>query len=250
MAVSMLIGVMVAVVIAVAIVPTLLSAVNEEVAPVEEVPISTGLPPQGTDTGVVSEFKSEPASGVEGVLVSVLLYVFVIVMILSAVAWLGLSRDRGGGGGISTTLIRLRGRFGVFPNSSGLVHYFRARELEETVEAVARVVGTSLLYMSNVKTASDVGYEPAEFKRGAGELWFDSNFNWYVVEKSADCAMYKVVGLHQNQRGLNCVYLIGRDLHTGTPYVIRCPYEYLKSSMRECVGWSLDMKKGDTLVEV
>jgi hypothetical protein len=117
-----------------------------------------------------------------------------------------------------------------------------------TIEQVCKEIEVKF-YTQNVLRDETITAEPIYLVVKLRELTVDSNFTWYVVEKNPTFVMYKVVGLHRRRRGMNCVYLVGKDSHTNTPWILRAPHEYLKSTIKECLAWNIGVE-GKELIEV
>lgn len=114
---------------------------------------------------------------------------------------------------------------------------------------VAKEIGVEHFPKDVLVNETITSQEPIDLVVKTKRLTVDTNFTWYIVEKHPAFVMYKVVGLHKRRRGMNCVYLIGRDSHTATPWILRAPHEYLKSTIKECLAWNIGV--GDKeLIEV
>ena len=82
------------------------------------------------------------------------------------------------------------------------------------------------------------------------QLLFSKEFSYYFTEKSKKYPMYKLVGLHNQHRNLNCIYLIGKDTHTEVPYLLRLPPDYISKDLDECIRWCIQAGQGDIIKEV
>ncbi len=180
-------------------------------------------------------------------LMSVVLLVVVAAIILMLVYAVGRG---GGGGGRERQILRLFGIGGTFPNSWFARNYYHKRALSVSGEDLLAEVGVNMEETDELKDNSVLDVEPLELDRRSWTLRVDTNFEWLPMEKHGKYVMYKIVGLHRKQRGLNCVYLIGQDSHTHQPYLLRCPPEYMKASIAECIAWNIGVGKGDSLIEV
>ncbi len=76
------------------------------------------------------------------------------------------------------------------------------------------------------------------------------DFSWLVMERHAKHIMFKVVGTSLGRRVRDAVYLIGKDTHTGQPYVLRCPPEYREEPILSCISWCINAEKLTDYVEV
>jgi len=73
---------------------------------------------------------------------------------------------------------------------------------------------------------------------------------FFVMEKHPNFNMYKVIGVHHTDAEQDSVYLIGKDAHTGTPYILRSPPRYIRKPLMECLRWNIGMTNRDKLTEV
>ncbi len=76
------------------------------------------------------------------------------------------------------------------------------------------------------------------------------DFSWLVAERHAKHIMFKVVGTALGRGVKDAVYLIGKDTHTGQPYVLRCPPEYREEPILSCVSWCINTEKLTDYVEI
>lgn len=211
MVIAVLVGIMVAIVMGVSLIP-----------------LFVGEPE------VVEEAVEVVENG--GALGSVVVYVFVIVLILGAVAIIG------GTEGISFDWFRrwISGR----PNPKFLTQSFsyKSKSLREDRSNLDKLIG--------VKIEPIDGTEEEPLQLRGKTLVLSKEFSWYLDEKHSAYTMYKLVGLHHRHRNLNSVFIIGKDIHTGLPYLLRLPPDYLEESLGDCIGWCIQAGKGDILKEV
>lgn len=226
MNIAMLIGVMIAIVIGV----TFASGIVDTVA---------NTTAQG----------GNPLSPAMQTMLDILPVIYVTVIILGAVAWIGGSATgRRTARGLFES-IRLHGVFGGFRNSPFLREYFSRRVLEISGAELMQKIGVEAVLIDRLFDNSVTDVEPIDMQE-RDNWWVDTNYDWYIVEKHPKFEMYKMVGLHKRQRGLNCVYVLGKDSHTETPYMLRCPPEYLKQPIMECVRWNMNIDEAFDLKEV
>ena len=92
--------------------------------------------------------------------------------------------------------------------------------------------------------------EPAILSRPQKYLTVSRMYNWFITEKHKKYELYKLIGIHQRDPRMDAVYLIGRDLHTGTPYLLREPPRYMRRPIEDCLHWNIGISNTDRLVEV
>ncbi|KKM07233.1 hypothetical protein LCGC14_1735980 [marine sediment metagenome] len=93
---------------------------------------------------------------------------------------------------------------------------------------------------------------PAEIyqdEKGYG-LSLSTSFEWFILEKSDKFPLWKMVGVHESSATNDCVYLIGYDSYTKIPYILRCPPDYIKKSLRKCIAWNLGIRNNVKIKEV
>ena len=225
---------MIAIVVGVNLVPGIIDSVNKA--------SENGTLPEGTAVSALAD---------------VLPIIFVVVIIMGAVAWIagapGASRTRER---IRETVerIRLHGRFGWLPTTRLDREWYRDRAIGISGEQMLANIGATGVFISQLESDRDVGSEPMTIFPSEKKLWIDTNFDWYIMEKNPDFEMYKMVGVHKKQRGLNCVYIVGQDSHTlqslqkdflSLPYISlllilhqhdASPYRYSPHTNRHSVG--------------
>jgi len=167
-------------------------------------------------------------------LLDILPYIFIVVVILGAIAWI-----RGESNSISIPLFR-RG------TSKSDVNRFTemADRLDVSTKQLEGIVGVK------IEQVTGTTVDPMQYFRDRKIVTVSSEFQWFVVEKHPKYPMYKVVGLHPSNRNLNCAYLFGIDSHTKDPYLLRVPNTYLHRSVEDCARWCVGISGFDTLVEV
>lgn len=127
-----------------------------------------------------------------------------------------------------------------------IVHFAR---LADVLRAEMRVLDKTLgLEIVPIDGTED---NPVQLRLGKEKrLVISKEFKWYLVEKHPNHKMYKLVGLHDRRRGLNGVYVLGRDSHTGIPFLLRLPPNYLRVSLQHCINWCIRVGKKDIVKEV
>ena len=186
MLVATLIGAMISIVVGVTLIPTIVETIN------------TATP----------ALEASGNSGLVGLL-NVLPYVFVAVILLGAVAWIGGPSSLGDGEKIKT--------------------------LKNPKDLMLLMKGASkdlALYMNNldallgIKTVVDrEGITSGGLRLSKeNDLFISDDYDWYLVDKHPDMNMFKVVGLHKDDAAMNTVYILGKN---EKPYLIRMSRRYL-----------------------
>lgn len=249
--ISAMAGLMVAIVAYVVTSSLVNTRLNEPVTPMTEETTVTSLPKTTETVVTISEsLKEYPGMSAMMSIIPIVVAMGVLLMVNRMI--LGNPFTEAGRERIRER-IRLMGSGGGRKNSRSDTLYFQtlAEDLKSlSMRDIADQIGVNYFQTSFLVNEDTVDYEPMTLVIKNKYLEVDTNFDWYVVDKHPEFLMYKVVGLHQSRRGLNCVYLVGKDAHTATPYIIRVPHEYQKSTIRQCVAWSMGIKETDEVVEV
>lgn len=213
MLVAVVVGIIMAIVVGVSIIPTIVDAIRPEVVEETTEVVETG-----------------------GTLASVLVYVFIATLLLGAVAWIA------GEGTISFDWFHrwISGR----PNPKFLNQSFsyKSQFLRKDRGNLDKLLGIK------IEPVNGTEEEPLQLR--GKTLVLSKEFAWYLDEKHSVYTMYKLVGLHHRHRNLNSVFIVGKDIHTGQPYLLRLPPGYLEEPLGDCIGWCIQAGKGDKLKEV
>ena len=202
MLVSALIGVMIAIVVGVNLLPTVLKTVANIT---EEAPASVSA------------------------LIGVLPYIFVVVITLGAVAWMG--------SGSSEQKEERKEQFkAFFKNPRDVI-----LRIEKSSKNWSRYLN-NLDSLLGIKTINDI-YAGSEYGLSLNEdreLYIHPGYDWYVADKYPDKDIFKVVGLHKEDANLNHVYLLGIDEGKNKPFLVEIPAEkYLEADCKSCYDGSL-----------
>lgn len=207
MSIGVLIAVMITIVVGVSLIP-LVTEVTTNVTSSEETPAAV--------------------SGVIGVLP----YVFVAVIVLGAVAWIG---GLGTGDGGSDRRNRVK-EFTIK----------MVRNPKSLVVSIKKASSNWTKYTNNldellgIKTVVASEYNNVEgllLNKDKQLFINEDNYDWYITDKNPNQDMFKVVGLHKEDSTQNKVYLLGKNITTNTPYLIEAPIVYLEADCLECAAY-------------
>jgi len=211
MMVATLIGIVMAVVVGVSLIPTITSTVDQA-----QQAATTTDPVTGAVTSTM------PASAVG--LLDILPIVFVAVILLGAIAWMGGLGSKDGGGERREEVAK------IFKNAKGFV--LRIEKSSKQWESYLNNLD-ELLGIKTVKNDCDDRHMLGlMLERVSGENLLridDKSYDWYIADKASDQDMFKVVGLHKKDTSKNLVYLLGKN--EKGPYLVKLPNEYLESKV-------------------
>lgn len=182
-------------------------------------------------TGVV-ENATEGASTTVSSLIGILPYIFVAVILLGAVAWIG---------GIGTTDRGTDRREKIKEFTIRLV-----RNPKSLIVSIKRASSSWTQYTNNldellgIKTvvASENNAVEALLLNSDRQLFInEKDYDWYITDKNPNQDMFKVVGLHKEDSAQNKVYLLGRNITTNTPYLVEAPIGYLEATCLDCASY-------------
>lgn len=211
--VAVLIGVMMAIVVGVNLIPAITGSIAE-----------------------VTEEATGEATAVTA-LVGVLPYIFVAVIIIGAVAWLG-----GSWGGSEEDKSERKGKVKAFFGNAKEV-IIRIEEAssnwEQFINNLDELLGIQTVEARS-KNEKPISTLEGLYLTSDGELQIDSkNFDWYIADKHPSRTTFKVVGLHKSNAILNKVYLLGTTELERVPFLTEVPAEqYLELSCQQCLDWS------------
>mgnify|MGYP001569974087 CR=1 FL=1 len=81
-------------------------------------------------------------------------------------------------------------------------------------------------------------------------LSINFGFTWSITERHDRHLMFKVVGIATRKGVKDGVYLIGRDSHTNVPYLLRCPPDYARLSILDCLTWCINTNNLTDYIEI
>lgn len=212
MIIAALIGIMIAIIVGVNLLPTITGSIKQvtEQAAAEEAPIT----------------------GAMATLLDVLPIVFVAMLLLGAVSWLG-SRGTGSSGndeeeGVESVAIRL-----VRNPKSLIIRITKAsKNWSQYINNLDELLGIKTI------VASEDNMVAGFLLDKDGKLFInEENYDWYLTDKNPTQDMFKVVGLHKEDSNKNLVYLLGRNGGIDTPYLIELPQNYLELSWTDCASY-------------
>lgn len=191
--------------------------------------VGVNLIPAMTESAIAENPELE--GSVAGLLVDALPIIFVAVVILGTVAWIGV----GSGGRDDSS-----SSSSVYKNDKSLIARLKraSNELAQYVNNLDAFLRIKTI--NAVDNGSIPGIKELEglHLNSKGELWIDSSFDWYLVEKHPEQDTFKVVGLHKEDASKNVVYLLGRDLTSGVPRLAPVPASrYIEASCEDCLKW-------------
>ena len=200
MNVGALIGILISIVVGV----SLLSAIMDSV---EQVEASAEIP-----TGLKR-------------LLDILPIIFVAVIILGAVAWIG-----GIDGGSKQKEIRIK----IQRNSKSLINRLQRASLDlsiyinnlDTILGIKTVAVRSNKYCDGIYLNKENNELEICFDTAKGGVW-----DWYLVDRNIDATMFKVVGLHKEDANKNVVYALGNNKEK--PFLIKVPNEHIEEKTRQ-----------------
>lgn len=213
MNVAALIGIMIAIVVGVCLIPSITDGIDS-----------------ARNEGVTIEDAAAGVGGLssaESALLSALPIIFVTIIILGAIAWIGFRDD-----------VRM-------PSLSWLKRN-GGRALGNDEGLIARIAKASENwneYINNLDEYLEIKTQNAWPLSGimglhlSGEnaLTIDSRgYDWYITDKNPEQAEFKVVGLHKKNAGKNQVYLLGSNGEG--PYLHIVPAEYIEADYEECIA--------------
>lgn len=125
--------------------------------------------------------------------------VFVVVIILAAVAWLGSLSTEGGGRSTTTVTIKTNSKRYILEVKKA------SDKLEDYRNNLDKLLG--------IQTITDPGL--SNFGSGLylwdGKLSIeDKNWDWYLVDKHPNKTIFGIIGLHKQDRSFNRYYLLGK----------------------------------------
>lgn len=211
MRIGALVGIMMAILVGVILIPVITSRIGQvtERAATESQPLPGGL--------------AAP--------LSILLFVFVAVLILGAVAWIS----------------------GVGASDGGSERRARVREVavklvknpKSLIISVKRASSNWIQYTNNldeflgVKTVVDGTIDSLYLDGSRRLLINEDSFDWYIADKDPSRDMFKVVGLHKEDSSKNRVYLLGRNVSTEIPYLVEVPTDFLEAACLDCASYAI-----------
>lgn len=71
-----------------------------------------------------------------------------------------------------------------------------------------------------------------------GVLLISQDYDWYLTAKHPDQDVFKVVGLHKDDDAKNKVYLLGKNVDSGSPFLTPISSIYLEGDLEECALWA------------
>ena len=193
--------------------------------------VGVNLLPVITDsiTSVTNSTGGEPLSPALSGLLGALPYVFVAVILLGVVAWLG-----GFVGGDKEEKEARQEKVKAF--------------FKNPREVILRIENSSKnwkQYINNlddllgIKTMVGDSIPNGLLLNADKELWIDSAYHWYIADKYPDQDIFKVVGLSKEDASENKVYILGISKDSHKAFLTKVPTEYLEASCKQCCDWSM-----------
>jgi hypothetical protein len=209
MLVATLIGIMIAIVVGVNLLPLITETISNVTA-------------EGDLSPAVSS------------LMNVLPYIFVAVIIIGAVAWMV-----GSFGGSTEEKEERREKVKAF--------FKNPREVILRVERASKKWSpyiNNLDALLGIKTINDIkaGDEYGLSLNAERELYIHPTYDWYVADKHPDKDIFMVVGLHKEDASLNRVYLLGVSQVNNLPFLVEVPASKLETNCKTCLDWAKENK--------
>ena len=215
MPVAALIGVMIAIVVGVSL-----------ISPVQEVAQQATSPTTDAITGVVTP---AVATGATASLLGILPIIFVAVIILGAISWIGFAGEGG-----TARRNKVMAAVKALKNPKELMLRF-----EKSSRAWAEYLNNldELLGIRTVRAKENSGFG---LRLQGSELWIDEGYHWFMADKAQDQDVFKIVGLHKKDAEQNCVYLLGKNNESSQPFLIKLPNPYLDAAYKcsDCITWA------------
>ena len=193
MMIVMLIGIMIAIVVGVSVIPVITET-----------------------TKAVTSDPNTPSS--LSAVANILPIILLVVIVMGAVAFMG-----GGFGDREGKSVTVK----VTKNKKSFILEIERQtsKLEPYINNLDKYLGITTMnygrygdYNSN-STEKFLGLDSA-----TKELTINSeSFDWYIVDKHEELPMFKVVGLHKKDAEKNVAYLLGKNPETNKPYLISLP---------------------------
>lgn len=211
MLVGVLISVMIAIVVGVNLIPTIIG-------------VTTNLTEEAGEGTAVST------------LMGILPYIFVAVILIGVVAWLG-----GSPFGDSDEKKERREKVKQFFGNAREV-ILRIEESSESWEQyinnLDELLGIKTVVAKNNQDVPGLVELNGLYLNTERELWIDKSYDWYIADKHPERDVFKLVGLHKKDASQNRVYILGADHEGGTPYLKEVPAEtYLEASCEYCLKY-------------
>lgn len=210
MIISVLISIVIAIVVGVNVMPLIFETVNE-----------------ATAEGAIEEGSTIAA------LAGILPYIFVAVIIIGAVAFIGSDRSSSGEERRETII-----RFIKNPKEVILRIERSSKKWEKYLNNLDALLGIKTVEATS-KYRMPFGYGTLDglLLTKDKELYIDSlDYDWYLEDKSAYEDVFKIVGLHKSNAEENKVYLLGVSGMERVPFLTQMSAEkYLEASCESLI---------------
>lgn len=214
MPVAALIGVMIAIVVGVSL-----------ISPVQEVAQQATSPTTDAVTGAVTPAM---ATGAMASLIGILPIIFVTVIILGAVAWMGFAGEGG-----TARRNKVMAAVKALKNPRELILRFEksSRAWNEYLNNLDELLG-----IRTVSTKENSGFG---LSLQGSELQIDEGYHWFMADKAQAQDVFKIVGLHKKEAEKNRVYLLGKNSE-GQPFLLQLPNLYIDAAYKcdDCITWA------------
>lgn len=212
MGIAMLIGIMIAIVVAINLIPVITSNTAQ---------ISTAT---GYSSSIVS-------------LVNILPIIFIAVIILGVVSFLGFNSNHSMSSSQETTTKN--------KNDFILRIKKRSEELEQYINNL-----DAYLEIRTINHSAIEGLKLYTYTTNPAELAInDGDYDWYLVEKNHELPAFKVVGLHKQDAEKNVVYILGKNTETDKPYLIELMKDYVEKTVKKWTEDNVESKITSAVIE-
>jgi len=175
-------------------------------------------------------------------LVGILPFIFVVVIILGAVAWIG-----GGIGGSTEEKEERREKVKSFfknPREVILRIEKKSKKWSPYINNLDDLLGIKTI--NDLKAGSEYGLSLNEER----ELYIHPSYDWYVADKHPDKDIFKIVGLHKEDANFNKVYLLGVNKESNVPFLVEVPPSRLEVSCKSCLDWARTSNRSSIKEEI
>jgi hypothetical protein len=177
--------------------------------------------------------EEEGADSAISSLVSILPYIFVAIVLLGTVAWLG-----GGIGGSTEEKEERREKVKeFFKNPKEVI--LRIENSSRNWEKYTNNLDKLLNIVTKLSTYIPKGLLLSKdlLPDGRRELWIDTGYDWYIADKCPGQDIFKIVGLNKKDSRLNVVYVLGVGEDSNT-FLKEVPTDrFLEASCKSCCDW-------------
>lgn len=201
--IAALIGVMIAIVVGVSLMPVITSIISE--------------------VETTAEASGQPLSSGMSAMLDILPIIFATVVVLGAVAWIG-----GNGEGIPIPLPHFKRR-------EGRDLYIYAKKQSEALDEYRNNLD-DLIGITTISYEGESGVYGLRLTPKTKELKIDPRYHWFLVDKAKDAPLFKIVGFNKKDWKETLVYILGKG--EKGPFLLSIPNNRLQDP-----SWMEDNQK-------